>query len=138
MARGLTIRFQGGEQLREKFLAMADEARTRTLEQAVPPAAEIVIDRMKQLVAVDTGGLRKSLAMKVVERTPTRLVMGMKTPAPHWHLIEFGHRLVSHAGKLIGQVTGRPFIRPAFDGTRTAMKNEIRDGIRDSIEGFTE
>lgn len=137
--RGLTIKFQGLEQMREKFLAMATEARVNTLAKAVPPAADIVLGSMREKVPVVSGGLKKSLEMEIVERAPGRLIVAMKTPAPHWHLVEFGHRMVGPKPdkKEGGTVGPKPFIRPAFDETRTAMKNEIRDNIRDSINGFT-
>jgi HK97 gp10 family phage protein len=143
MARGVTIRFKGEEGLEQKFRAMVNEAKTRTLEAAVPPAGEIVIDRMKQLAPVEEGMLRDSLEMKVHERTPTRFTVTMEAPAPHWHLLEFGHDQVrggkkGEGGHVVGHTAARPYIRPAFDATKTAMKNEIRDGIRDSILGFTE
>ena len=137
MARGVTIRFQGAENLQAKFLAMADDAKRNMLKESVPPAADIGLERMKDLVPVDEGVLRDSLAMTVQEQTATRMVMTLKTPAPHWHLVEFGHRLVSHAGKVIGQIPPNPFIRKGFRSSKTNMKNEMRDSMRDRILGFT-
>jgi len=138
-ARGLTIRFQGAENLRDKFLRMAETARLKTLQDAVPPAADIVLGAMREKVPVESGLLKRSLEMEIVERQPGRLVVAMKTPALHWHLVEFGHRMVGPkpGKKEVGTVGPTPFIRPAFDETRNAMKNEIRDNIRDSINGFT-
>ena len=137
MARGVTIRFQGAENLESKFRAMAEDAKRGMLRASVPPAADIGLERIRELVPVDEGVLRASLAMTVEEQTPTRMVMTLKTPAPHWHLVEFGHRLVSHAGKVIGQVAANPFIRKGFKSSKTPMKNEMRDSMRDRILGFT-
>ena len=138
-----TIRFLGAENLRDKFVAMETEARLHVLEEAVPAAAEIpmqkIIDRAPE--GDGTGGYWKSkgisghhmkndISKETVEHTEDRMVQAIKVSGDgfYWRMVEFG---TVHA-------PAHPFIRPAFSSTRTQTAGEIRATMRDVILGFTE
>lgn len=135
MARGVTIKFQGGEELRKKFMEMVDETRAGILDGAVRPAAGIVREAIFARVPVDTGKLASNMALEVAERSENRFVMHLKihTDAFYWRFIEFG----TFTKQGVRKMEARPFIRPAFYSSRAQARNEMRDGIRDLIDGFT-
>lgn len=141
MARGVTIKFQGGEELRKKFMAMVDGTRAGILDEAVRPAAGIVREAIFAIAPVDTGKLASNMALEVAERSENRFVMHLNIhkDAFYWRFIEFGweHRSHRPEHKLDKLVPAKPFIRPAFYSSRTQARNEVRDGIRDLIDGFT-
>lgn len=138
-----SIRFLGSENLRDKFVAMTDEARLEVLERSVPEAAEIpmqkIIDRAPEgdgkggywkAKGVSGHHMKSDISKETVEHTPDRLVQAIKVSADsfYWRFVEFG---TVHA-------PAHPFIRPAFTSTRTQAAGEIRDSMRDVILGFTE
>jgi HK97 gp10 family phage protein len=139
-----TIRFLGAEELRDKFVAMTEAARIQVLEQSVPAAADIPLQRIAAAapVGTDLGGywnqpahtkahhLKDDLTLETLERNQDRMVVGVKFGADsfYWHFIEFGTK---HA-------PAHPFIRQAFSASKTQIAGEIRDGMRDSLLGFTE
>ena len=47
--------------------------------------------------------------------------------APHAHLIEFGHLMVSHNGKVLGHVAARPFLHTARDRVMLRFLSKWRD-----------
>lgn len=59
-----------------------------------------------------TGNLRKSITAEELDDGDGYIVTAR---APHAHLIEFGHDMVSHKGVKVGQVKAHPFLRPAAD-----------------------
>lgn len=147
MARGLSIRFINEEGLREKFIAMATEAQGALLTRVVPPAAEITEQKILSMSPVRTGVLRRSLSMKIGEQSAGRIVMNVEIAAKafYWRFIEFGAkypRAGKHGAKADGsrplRIHPKPFIRPAFSRTRSAVRNEMRDRFRDWFMGFAE
>jgi len=67
-----------------------------------------------------TGYLRKSI--KVTKPTAADIaeagdpsVLVVRTRAPHAHLVEDGHAMVTADGRVVGHVPPHPFLRPARD-----------------------
>lgn len=87
----------------EGIKAVAEEAKNRAKSSAS------FIDR--------SGKLRKSIK---VERSKKRRKEGetvylLRVSAPHAHLIERGHAMVTRNGEVVGHVPARPFLQPAAD-----------------------
>lgn len=138
-----SIRFLGAENLRDKFVAMTEQARRDVLEQSVPAATDIpmqkIIDRAPE--GDGTGGywkakgvaghhMKNDVSKETVEHTEDRMVQAIQISGDgfYWRFVEFG---TVHA-------PAHPFIRPAFTSTRTQAAGEIRDSMRDVVLGFTE
>jgi hypothetical protein len=51
----------------------------------------------------------------------------------HGHLVEFGHRLV-RAGKLIGHVAAKPFLRPAALATKAEQEAIIVRHLQEAVK----
>lgn len=125
-----TIKFDGAEGLLEKFKAMTSEARANTLSAAVEPAADFVREAIFARAPVLSGKLASDISIVALTETADRFVMAVKIEdeAFYWRFLEFG----------TVKMAAQPFIRPSFVSSRAQARNEIRDGIRDSVEGFTE
>jgi HK97 gp10 family phage protein len=76
-----------------------------------------------------TGKLKKSFKIKRVftEKKKRVTIVAGGNVAPHAHLVEFGHRLVSHSGEIIGAVPGKHFMRDAFTENIPALTAEIEE-----------
>lgn len=146
-----TIRFDGAEDLLAKFKAMGTAMRQQTLHGAVEPAAEIIANRISEAAPQLTGRLAFSIETVNLTDSEDRFVVGIQIEADafYWLFLEFGthsHLFNDETFKVIRGKEGlgdvrmkpHPFIRPAFRSTRNQARLEIRDGIRDQVEGFTE
>lgn len=74
-----------------------------------------------------SGDLRKGIKSQVFTDTMTAVV-GVKKPAYHAHLLEFGHRQVTKDGRVIGHVAPRPFVGPTFEEELDEVKRILRTG----------
>lgn len=45
--------------------------------------------------------------------------------APHAHLVEFGHAMVTKHGREVGTVTAHPFLRPALDANMNLARQKF-------------
>lgn len=79
-----------------------------------------------------TGELRKSITVEkrheyTTSRGNVRLAVNLprnreadavvylvRAKAPHAHLVEYGHAMVTRSGNTVGYVPAQPFLRPAF------------------------
>jgi HK97 gp10 family phage protein len=138
-----TIRFLGAENLRDKFIAMTEEARREVLEKSVPEAADILMQNIIDNAPVGDGSggywkakgvsghhMKDDISKETVEHTEDRLIQEVKVSRDgfYWRFVEFG---TPHA-------PAHPFARPAVKSSKTPVTNEIRDSMRDVIFGFTE
>jgi len=69
------------------------------------------------------GDLVKHLVTDVTVDADSRGVtaavgFGSQGQVANW--LEYGHRMVTHAGKQVGDVPAQPFVRPAFDASADA------------------
>ncbi len=156
----INLQVEGLEQIQENLDMMCVAVRDRILKTAVRKAGQHIVDAAKVACPEDTGTLRESIGMRVTIRggkgggagavvgprrgirVPVRVVrrgkhtglVMMAIPTRYAHAVEFGHRLVS-GGHVVGQVTPRPFMRPAWDefGGENALYT-IRDELVDGVE----
>lgn len=59
--------------------------------------------------------LAKSWKSEIAGMTVDSLEYQLRNTSPHYHLVERGHRLVSHKGRTIGFVPGKHFFEKACD-----------------------
>lgn len=130
MAGGFTIRFDKGEELRAKFKAMEADIRQNVLARAVAPAAAFVKEAIFARAPVETGLLASGIEIVPLAESADRYVLGiqMSREAFYWKFLEFGTK----------RMPPHPFIRAGFYSSRAQARNEMRDGIRDGVEGFAE
>ena len=72
---------------------------------------------------------------RTVKRAFARDITKVVAWGAHRHLIEFGHRIVSHAGVDSGRRTkARPFIGPAFSGAVGSIEATVGDSLQKYID----
>lgn len=95
--------------------------------------ARLVRDRIKEKAPQGpTGNLKKAAYAAVLPETTTRRVVAFAgirpRKAPHAHLVEFGHGGPHPA-------PAHPFLRPAWDELRDKVLENIKKGLKKTIEG---
>ena len=162
MGNSAYVEMGGVRELERTLRLLGDQAMPicrRSIRKASRPFIAAARRNLKSRGAVDTGTLYKSI--KAVVRTyPGRVVVVMgperktvtingkkKNAANYASLVEFGHRMVRggtlpregkrrthrHAGRQVGTVRAKPFMRPAWMQTRVQaqmiMASEMRRGV---------
>jgi hypothetical protein len=86
---------------------------------------------VRRLTPKKTGNLRKSYRVKKVDKDG----MLVYTPAPHAHLVEYGHKIVvggklNQGGSVVGFVRGKYYFRKAFKQTEKELPKLLKDYVR--------
>lgn len=110
--------------------------------EAAKAAGEVVAARARQLCPVgdpahepDKKPLRDTIAVEIRDYGQRTLaVIGPQYPAgAHGHLLEYGHEGVAW-GKPTGRRVGpRPFMRPAFDETKSEQQSAMEGVVADAL-----
>ena len=93
------------------------------------------IEEAKDITPYRAGGkrhIRDSYVSKQIQYVDKGYTKPITNKAPHHHLVNNGHRLVTKSGKVIGYVSGQRYIerttesrRPKFDAEAEAWLNEL-------------
>jgi HK97 gp10 family phage protein len=103
-------------------------AARRGLKYGVPEAAMLMVQEAKALVPVDTGALQASIHAETLEESDNRLVQAVTADRPYARRIEYGFVGADSLGRVYHQAA-QPYMRPAFDSQKEAMREAIRDSI---------
>jgi HK97 gp10 family phage protein len=117
-------------------------------------SAEIIRDKAKQLVPVESGDLRDAIEIKPVRAklgkyskssySSTIYTVGFKYVTysnkggvNYGHLVELGHKLRrTEGGPVVGKVQQKPFLRPAADTSKEQVYNILVDAMNKGLEEF--
>lgn len=145
------IKFEmsGGDEVAKAFQLLGkDVMRTpafRALEKSVQPTVAL----MSQLAPQETGALKASIGLRLKhykKRKTTMSIVGPRRggvwqvsenavsgrePANYAHLVEYGHVIARKKTADGGQtsVTGKPFMRPAWDSTKGAVMASLNENL---------
>lgn len=132
---------------------LPNQVNHRVMGAAHVDAAKPLINVAKSIVArrekvTSTGRLENSIGpVKLSQRKAKEVGMVHVGPVRkkgkyfgyHGHLVEYGHRLVSSkkTGKRnIGFVKPYPFMRPAFDQTKSQVENNITNSVQKKLMSY--
>lgn len=135
MARELfKVSIVGLKELEEALNQLHPKIRKRIATRTLKKALEPVYDETVRRVPVgETGRLAAGIKMTSTNRNNTHRA-DVVSRAPHSHLVEFGHRMVSRHGLDTGKfVPGKPFMRPAWDNNTGKILTTIEKDLRDEL-----
>ena len=118
------------KRLLKNMEGLPDKSVKKVQIQAVRAGARITLKKMRSLVPVDTGDLKKSLAIqtpkgKVKSQTKAPLVIGAREPQSHIaHFAEFGTL----------KQKARPFMRPAISQTFKSAIDKMAQTLDKAIK----
>lgn len=137
------IELSGAAELERAFDALGAVGSKQALERALVKAAQPIAEEARRLAPQGTAPKsphKKRIATSILVRTRlapsqmrkrggrrefTEVFVG--SSAPHAHLVEFGHAIVTRSGRVVGFAARRPFLRPAFDAQKIAAVKIFRD-----------
>ncbi|MHB1131657.1 MAG: HK97 gp10 family phage protein [Chloroflexota bacterium] len=160
MPAALSVKVVGTRELQAKWLRLGNALRADFLSAAVTSGANICRDAASVAAPYRTGTLKRSLHTEVGESTALRAVVLVGTDLEYAQAIEFGSGLygpkkakyiirpknkkalfwkgarhpvafVMHPG-----VRPRPFLLPAFQATKSAVRAEIGGALRSLLRGY--
>lgn len=129
---GIEIEVEGVKELQAELAKLARKVTGPMAMEALMTAARPLESAMRSTTAFadQTGRLRRSIGT-VEAKTRGVAMVKVGARAPHAHLVEFGTKERHTAtGKSTGTMPKRPFIRPAFDKTRSRVLAVFRAEIR--------
>ncbi len=114
------------EELMQQYSELADE-----IVEAIASEALAEVEKHAQMAfRSQSGGLKKGIRKKPSKIYEGQVLVGAF--APHAHLIEYGHAQVDRAGRVVGHVAARPFLRPAEEAVEARLDEIIRRIIPDA------
>ena len=132
-----TVKVEGLAQL-ERNLKNFQSGVLKELEPAARSAGEMVAEVAKQKVHRDkTGKMRRGIDVRGIDikKTSVAVHVGPHQKQFYARWVEYGHKLKrSSKGQVIGNVPAYPFLRPAYDETKTRAQDLIRNALARLIE----
>lgn len=134
-----SFKVEGLDQLVRKLNKLPDAVGHKIELEVLLDAGELVVERARELVPVDTGNLRQSIAVSEMVRSGASAGLSLREgghvtvyigPARggahdgfYGHMVEFGtHTAAAH-----------PFMRPAWDQTRGAVRDRVATRLASAI-----
>lgn len=120
--QGLGI--EGLQELNQEFNDL-ENALTQEIITALMRGGMIIEADAKRRCPVDTGRLRASLTTDVEREGKTTFVLKVGTNVEYASFVEYG----------TSRMAAQPFLRPAVDAKAKDVVDEIRESIREQING---
>ena len=142
MKRNGEFTITGADDIEKILSKMPYQLARRSMLSAFRKGAGMVRDDAKTRVPVDSGRLKKDIALRVPPRAlrktkETVLVLGVKKPSSRRaHLTEFGTgpRYQESTGRYTGSSPAKPFLRPALDSKGQRAAQIITDTLWENIQ----
>lgn len=139
MARDL-FKVEGYQEFVKAVKTLDDKMKKREIVKIWRRVAKPTLTAAKQKVPVKSGRLKRSLGL-VTGKSKTYinvLVIARRKGqyrGNHAHLVEYGH-IIRHpkTGRIIGHAPPQPFMRPAWDQTKTAATANTEKLLAKHIE----
>lgn len=133
MAKAVSV--IGLKNLDQTLKNLEPKLRAKLKKRAIRKALEPVHQSAVQRAPVgETGNLANSIKQSVTRDGLYGQVATSKL-APHAHLVEFGHRIVTKDGKDTGKrAKATPFLRPAWDENNQRVLNTIVEEVETGLE----
>ena len=135
----VVVTVDGFDVLRRKLKTLEDAAAVDTLEKAVLAGAKIIQEDASRRAPKRTGKLSRSIEIEVRDKTRNAVSVdvGPRREAFYGKFVEMGHALVRGRRKaekrIIGYVSPKPFLRPAFDSNITAVRRTIANALKAAL-----
>ena len=124
------VKIEGVEEFQEKLKTVEEKAPDRIIDELDEEGKKLRKQAMNNTKKGKTGNLRKGYKLLPVEKIKGGYQKGMTNTAPHFHLVEKGHRKVSKSGKELGWTEGKFYL----DRTVKEMEEPITEDLKDWLD----
>ncbi len=126
-----TVIIKGAKELLRKLKAMDTKLAKKVTRQALRKSAKPMLAAAKSRAPVITGGLRDSLKLRAGRRKKDRVSIAVVTAAGWFKGDQFYAAFVEVG---TSQAPAHPYLRPAFDNTRSESLQIISSELASGIE----
>jgi HK97 gp10 family phage protein len=113
----------GAEEVLAKLQHLEAAARGELLLTALTAGGELISNAAKGYAPVKTGNLRRSIHVEPGEASGSGASVQIGTNVSYSRFVELGTRHMS----------ARPYLRPAADGQKAAVLNEVKTSLWDLL-----
>lgn len=131
------MKISGLKELIDGITQLPGRLTTRVLNGTALAGARSLRDNARRRAPIKEGALRKSIkAVKSRKSSDQQILAKCIATDPKAHLIEFGHRMVTHKPGLkeVGHVPAQPFMRPALDVDSSYAVTAMQDYAKQRLE----
>ncbi len=129
----MSINIVGAKELEKKLGGMEKNVARKIVKDVLRKAMKPLLADAKSRVQVKSGFLKKNLKIRTMKKKKHRygvfVGVGQKWyvgKAFYGAFLEFG----------TSKMAARPFLRPAFDGTKKRVENIVKAGLKRAIESI--
>jgi hypothetical protein len=122
------FKVEGIEEFQEKLRLVERRAPDRILDKLDEEGKKLRVATRNNTPKV-TGKLRKSYRLTEVEKIQGGYQKGLYNKAPHFHLVEKGHRKVSPSGEELGWTDGLFMVEKTVKQEEEPMMEELQNWL---------
>jgi len=123
------FKVEGIDEFQEKLKTIEKKAPDRILDKLDEVGKELRKQAMNNTKKGKTGNLRKGYKLLPVEKIKGGYQKGMTNTAPHFHLVEKGHRKVSKSGKELGWTEGKFYLERTVKEMEEPIMEELQEWL---------
>jgi len=122
------FKVEGIDEFQEKLKTIEKKAPDRIIEKLDEVGKKLRVAARDNTPKV-TGKLRKGYKLLPVEKIQGGYQKGMTNTAPHFHLVEKGHRKVSKSGKELGWTEGLFMLEKTVKEQEEPIMEELQEWL---------
>ena len=125
------MKVEGGDKLARRLQMLAEETARKHMREAALEGAEVIRVEAAEKAPRKTGTLAEDIQKEIKKQTKSRVEIHVGPGKKGWYgrLVEEGHAIVRDK-KVVGHVSPKPFLRPAFDEKTDEAQNVIAAELR--------
>lgn len=125
------MKVEGGDKLARRLQMLAEETARKHMREAALEGAEVIRVEAAEKAPRKTGTLAEDIQKEIKKQTKSRVEIHVGPGKKGWYgrLVEEGHSIVQNK-KVVGHVSPKPFLRPAFDEKTDEAQNVIAAELR--------
>ncbi len=122
------FRLEGAEEFQKKLKTIEKKAPDRIIDK-LDEEGKKLIKQARTNTPKKTGKLRKGYKLLPVEKIQGGYQKGLTNTAPHFHLVEKGHRKVSKSGKELGWTEGKFYLERTVKEMEEPITQELENWL---------
>lgn len=125
------MKVEGGDKLARRLQMLAEETARKHMREAALEGAEVIQVEASEKAPRKTGTLAEDIQKEIKKQTKSRVEIHVGPGKKGWYgrLVEEGHAIVRDK-KVVGHVSPKPFLRPAFDEKTDEAQDVIAAELR--------
>jgi hypothetical protein len=139
------FKIEGLEEFQEKLKTIERKAPDRIIDKLDDEGKELR-NNIRKNMAKETGSLRKGVKLLPVEKVRGGWQKPVVNEAPHYHLVEHGHRMVvggaledgkrnrGGTGRVVGWVPGRFYLERTVKEQEEPIMEELENWLEDLFQ----